>query len=215
MTKTYIFNSLPRSGKDTAAKILKSLYQDKGLKVQHLSFKEKLIELSARFVGETVGEFMIGYDSKTEDMLLYDLDSDKTYPEWWKDFPLYHVNGKEMSKRELLIHVSENIIKPTFSQDFFGQQLASMIQDDTDVVVISDGGFVQELLPVLNVSDVTIVRINKKELTKVTDSRKLLTPDDFYDYSDNIGYVELGNDGTISDLANEIMDKLVKRVSYD
>lgn len=210
MTKTYIFNSLPRSGKDTAAKILKSLYQDKGLKVQHLSFKEKLIDLSARFVGETVGEFMIGYDSKTEDMLLYDLDPDKTYPEWWKDFPLYHVNGKEMSKRGLLIHVSENVIKPTFSQDFFGQQLASMIQNDTDVAVISDGGFVQELLPVLSVSDVTIVRINRDEVAKVKDSRKLLTPDHFYDYSGNVGYIEIDNNDTIHHLAKQIMNKIVK-----
>lgn len=210
MTKAYIFNSLPRSGKDTAAKILKSLYEDKGLKVQHLSFKEKLIELSARFVGETVGEFMIGYDSKTEDMLLYDLAPDKTYPEWWKDFPLYHINGKEMSKRELLIHTSENVIKPTLGQDFFGQQLANMIDEGTDIVTISDGGFVQELLPVLNISDVTIVRINKSGLTKVTDSRKLLTPDDFYDYSDDVGYVEIDNNGTIHHLANEIMNKIVK-----
>lgn len=211
MTKTYVFNSLPRSGKDTAAKILKSLYEDKGFKVQHLSFKEKLIELSARFVGETVEEFMIGYDSKTEDMLLYDLDPTKTYPEWWKDFPLYHINGKEMSKRELLIHVSENVIKPTFGHDFFGQQLANMIQEDTDFVVVSDGGFVNELLPVLDVSDVTIVRINREGLTKVNDSRKLLTPEDFYEYTDDsIGHVEVDNNGSISDLANEVMNKIVK-----
>lgn len=202
-------NSLPRSGKDTVANMIRDKVELRGKKVQLLSFKEKLIELSARFVHESVDEFMIGYDSKTEDMLLYDLYPDKTYPEWWKDFPMYHINGKEMSKREVLIHVSEKVIKPTLGQDFFGKNLADRIEQDSDVIAISDGGFVDELLPVIDKGDVVLVRIVKDDLTEVEDSRKLLTPMDFYDRTgDIVRLSHLDNNSSLKDLNDEV-DKML------
>lgn len=53
------------------------------------------------------------------------------------------------SPREFLIHVSEDIVKPNFGVEFFGNKSAKSISPDEfdDGVVFADSGFESEVLP--------------------------------------------------------------------
>ena len=55
------------------------------------------------------------------------------------------------SPRGFLIHVSEDIIKPAFGQDFFGVKAAESIseEDFEKGVVFTDGGFIEEVYPLI------------------------------------------------------------------
>lgn len=53
-----------------------------------------------------------------------------------------------MSCREAMIYVSEKVIKPRMGLDYFGKLVANEIDLEKDYA-ISDGGFIDELLPVV------------------------------------------------------------------
>ncbi|MGL5579354.1 MAG: hypothetical protein ACRDCE_00045, partial [Cetobacterium sp.] len=66
----------------------------------------------------------------------------------WKDTPNEELNGK--TPRELMIHISENFIKPFFGETYYGKSLADTIEGfESDFVqcawVIPDGGFYEEI----------------------------------------------------------------------
>lgn len=122
--KIFILNSPPRCGKDTIASECSRLgcYQ--------ASFKEPLYRIVSSTLNMSLDRFMD----------FYNMDD-------WKDKKFKHLGGK--SVRDLMIHTSENYVKPFFGKDYFGKELANYIievAEDDEIVVIPDGGFKEEVL---------------------------------------------------------------------
>jgi len=144
-----IFNGPPGSGKDEAAEYFKQ----HGLK--HFSFKQELFKETIAFFKVNEEWFMKGYEDRSV-----------------KEKPEKLLNG--MSRRDAMIHVSEDIIKPRYGQSFFGDILASGVDADTNCV-ISDGGFIEELNPVINkvgTENVILVQLTRDGCDYSTDSRR-------------------------------------------
>lgn len=146
-----IFNGPPGSGKDSAAAYFKS----RGFK--HLSFKHALFRETVAFFG--VGEewFMKGYDDRSI-----------------KERPEKLLEG--MSRREAMIYVSEEITKPAFGNGIFGTIVAEEIEDGQDYA-ISDGGFEDELVPLINrvgAENIVLVQLTRDGCDYSSDSRRYL-----------------------------------------
>jgi hypothetical protein len=144
-----IFNGPPGSGKDEAATYFKRF----GFK--HLSFKYVLFQETISFFGVDEEWFMNGYDDRSI-----------------KERPEELLEG--MSRREAMIYVSEDITKPAFGNDIFGVHVASEVEDGKDYV-ISDGGFEEELVPLINrvgADNIVLVQLTREGCDYSTDSRR-------------------------------------------
>ena len=191
MTQIIIFNGPPGSGKDFACSYLKEHYPN----VIHVSFKEKLIDLTCRFYGVSRG----GWDERYNILTTQDLGRSFFR---LKDVPWEKLGY--LSQREALIHVSENVIKPVFGKAVFGELLCVTIegmkqQVRDSVFVCSDGGFPEEVGPLgylfwqhdTNTPGVTVARITRDGCSFVGDSRNYL-PDNHNWYN----VTDIHNDGT-------------------
>jgi hypothetical protein len=118
-----LFNGPPGAGKDISADYFKRY----GFK--HLSFKYQLFKETIKYFDVNEEWFMNGYNNRSE-----------------KEIPSTLLG--HMSRREAMIYVSEEVIKPKKGLDYFGNLVADEIDLEKDYV-ISDGGFVHELLPVV------------------------------------------------------------------
>jgi hypothetical protein len=148
-----IFNGPPSSGKDEACLYFKKLGYI------HLSFKEELFKETFKFFSVSKDWFMKGYNDR----------SVKETP-----VPQLKVNGTTLSRRDAMIYVSEQHIKPKFGKEYFGAKLASQIQLDNRYCV-SDGGFEEELTPVINkigADKVILVQLTRDGCDFSSDSRK-------------------------------------------
>ena len=146
-----LFNGPPGTGKDAAADFFKEL----GFK--HLSFKYQLYKETIRYFGVEEKWFMERYKNRDE-----------------KEVPSAYLN--HMSCREAMIHVSEDIIKPQKGLDFFGNLVANEIDLSKDYC-ISDGGFIDELIPVINKvgsENFVLVQLTREGHDYSTDSRRYL-----------------------------------------
>jgi hypothetical protein len=146
-----LFNGPPGSGKDAAA----DFFKEKGFK--HLSFKYQLFQETISFFGVDEKWFMDGYKDRSV-----------------KEQPEELLDG--MSRREAMIYVSEDITKPEFGNDIFGQQVANEIDINKDYC-ISDGGFIDELLPVINKvgsENFILVQLTREGCDYSTDSRRYM-----------------------------------------
>ena len=144
-----VFNGPPGTGKDEACSHFQSVYQFK-----HLSFKYELFKATIAHFGVTKEWFMDGYNDRSI--------KERFEPELG------------MTRREAMIHVSEDIIKPKYGDDFFGAQAASQIDPDRDYC-FSDGGFVSELTPIINkvgVERICIVQLTRDGCDFSSDSRR-------------------------------------------
>jgi len=145
-----IFNGPPASGKDEAADVFKENYGFKAL-----SFKWQLFKETMNHYGVNEEWFMEGYDNREiKEREEFALDN--------------------MSRRQAMIHVSENVIKPTYGKDFFGQRVAEEIQEGVNYT-IADGGFIEELEPVIEkvgAENVVIVQLTREGHDYSTDSRR-------------------------------------------
>lgn len=81
-----------------------------------------------------------------------------------------------LSPREALIHTSENIIKPTQGDDYFGLAAAEACRVAGDpLVVFTDGGFQAEIAPLLKTfHSVVVFRLQREGCSFEGDSRKYL-----------------------------------------
>jgi hypothetical protein len=144
-----IFNGPPGSGKDEAA----GWFKRRGF--AHLSFKHYLFrETIAEFGVDTIW-FMDGYNNR-------DI----------KETPETELRG--MSRREAMIHTSEDVIKPKYGKSYFGQKVASQVDIDEEYV-ISDGGFIEELEPLIEkigVENIILVQLVREGCSYSTDSRR-------------------------------------------
>ena len=144
-----IFNGPPGSGKDEAATYFKRC----GFK--HLSFKHVLFKETISFFGVDKDWFMAGYNDRSV-----------------KERPEELLEG--MSRREAMIYVSEDITKPTFGNDVFGVFVANEVEDGEDYA-ISDGGFEEELVPLINrvgADNIVLVQLTREGCDYSSDSRR-------------------------------------------
>lgn len=144
-----VFNGPPGTGKDEACSRFQSLHG-----YNHLSFKYELFKATISHFGVTKEWFMAGYnDRSTKERYETELG---------------------MSRREAMIHVSENVIKPQFGDDYFGKQAASQIDPEKNYC-FSDGGFVSELTPIINkvgAERLCIVQLTREGCDFSSDSRR-------------------------------------------
>lgn len=144
-----LFNGPPLSGKDFAA----DYFKEKGFK--HLSFKYQLYKETIKFFDVSEQWFMERYKNRDE-----------------KEVPSIHLG--HMSCREAMIYVSEKVIKPRKGLDYFGQQVANEIEECKNYC-ISDGGFIDELVPVINrigSDNFVLVQLTREGCDYSTDSRR-------------------------------------------
>lgn len=145
-----IFNGPPGSGKDEAASLYKEMYGFKALSFKHQLFKETI-----EFFGVDKEWFMKGYNDRDQKEVVE------------------HALG-DHSRREAMIHVSENVIKPKKGLDHFGKLVAEEIEDGINYAV-ADGGFVEELRPLVErvgAENVVIVQITRDGHDYSSDSRR-------------------------------------------
>lgn len=145
-----IFNGPPASGKDEAADLFKEVFGFKAL-----SFKYQLFKETMNHYGVNKEWFMEGYnDRDIKEREEFALDN--------------------LSRRQAMIHVSENVIKPVHGKDYFGQRVAEEIQEGVNYA-IADGGFIEELEPVIEkvgTENVVIVQLTREGHDYSTDSRR-------------------------------------------
>jgi hypothetical protein len=145
-----IFNGPPASGKDEAADLFKEHFGFKALSFKHQLFKETI-----EHFGVDKSWFMEGYNNR-------DIKEKKEYA------------LGDRSRREAMIHVSEDVIKPKNGKSFFGWKVSQEIQEDLHYA-IADGGFVEELEPVIEKvgsENVVIVQLTREGHDYSTDSRR-------------------------------------------
>ena len=145
-----IFNGPPASGKDEAASLYKEKYG-----FGNLSFKYQLFKETIKHFDVDERWFMEGYNDREQ--------KEK------KEFAL-----QGMSRREAMIHVSEDIIKPKKGLDYFGKSVAEEIEDGNNYA-LADGGFVEELEPIIEkvgAENIVIVQLTREGCDYSTDSRK-------------------------------------------
>jgi len=185
-----IFNGPPGSGKDEAA----AWFKRRGF--AHLNFKHFLFkETIKEFDVDTIW-FMDGFNNRTI-----------------KERPEDELRG--MSRREAMIHVSEDIIKPKYGKSYFGDQVAEQV-DIGEEYVISDGGFVEELQPIIEKigeENILLVQLVREGCSYQNDSRRYfngyleeehvcgfkseLLKEHFLDYEFAIPTYRIYNNGTL------------------
>ena len=152
-----VFNGPPGSGKDQACDVL-----SKTSSFAHLSFKEQLFKETFKYFGVSKGWFMKGYNDR----------SVKEMP-----VPQLKVNGKKLSRRQAMIHVSENYLKPKYGKSIFGDKLVSEMCGKDQTICVSDGGFSEELQPIINrfgIDDLIVVQLTREGCNFSGDSRRYL-----------------------------------------
>ena len=120
MMKIICVNGAPGTGKDTVAELLKENYP----KVRIAKFAHPLDKIAKQLLNMTD-----------------------------EDFKYYRNEGKELSltgwgcnvtMRQLLITISEKLIKPSFGSTWFAEQCASYVavtHQEGELTVITDSGF--------------------------------------------------------------------------
>lgn len=150
MAKVIILNGPAGCGKDTLALKLVEMGVAKGT----TSFKNPMFNIACAALGSDVyREFIEGYNDRAR-----------------KEKPEDFLNG--LSRRQFMIAISEQFIKPVLGGDYFGKYLAYNLPDSNDVFVVSDGGFVSEVTPIVAAGhDVQIFRLHRDGYTFEGDSR--------------------------------------------
>ena len=144
----FVFNGPPGSGKDICCDYLKT----KGF--IHIEFKEQLFADTIEYFGVTPEWFFDGYTRDNKD-----------------------VKGELLenrSRREALIFISEQVMKPKYGQGYYGFKASEKMTQDKDYC-ISDGGFVSELKEIINkfgADEIRIIRLYRNGYDYSHDSRK-------------------------------------------
>lgn len=117
-----ILNGPPGVGKDTLAK-----FGGLRFNASHLSFKAPMFEIAHAMLGDR------GFNA------MMDAYNDRSR----KELPMRVLGG--ISPREFMIHISEAVVKPLLGKDRFGVLLCERIEKAKGRVIISDGGFPDEI----------------------------------------------------------------------
>lgn len=180
MIRTIVFNGPPNSGKDVL-----------GLKVARAfgfniaSFKDSLYDIIADY-------FQIEKDT------ILSLCNDRET----KEKPSGLLNG--LSPRGALIYVSEELIKPTKGEQYFGAKVAERLSGTT---VLTDGGFDSELAPIVEASDYTlIVRLHREGCSFEGDSRSYISDEIVSVPGYNVDIIDFNNSGNLKESYNKIIN---------
>jgi hypothetical protein len=206
MLKVVVFNSPPRLGKGEAAKRMIEVTNtdDTFFTAHHREFKDSLFKLVSAMYGISVEQFLEGYDSPCEGSptgWLKDLDTASI--RFVGEAPCDDTD-ESYSQRGSLIHMSENIIKPVFGKDAFGKAMVASLPE-SGVVFISDGGFFDELVPVINhvgEDNVFVVRIHRDGVGFEGDSRGYLTDEELN--SRYVQFSDVNNNDTLEEFLVDI-----------
>jgi hypothetical protein len=129
-----------------------------------------------------------------------------------KEKPLPAANG--MTRREIMIWLSEKCMKPQFGDDIFGAMLATTIRKDAqgpsmyradNASVIVDCGFQGEtnrLTEEFGVENMFLIRMTRENCDFSNDSRNYIEP------LPGMAYLEVENNGSVADLADYINWKI-------
>jgi hypothetical protein len=158
-----IFNGPPGSGKDAACEFFKKLG------FEHLYFKEELFKETFKFFNVSKEWFMEGYNDRSI-----------------KEKPVreLNINGNNLSRRDAMIYVSEEHIKPKYGNGYFGVKVSNLMRLDTNYC-FSDGGFASELIPIINKigsDNIRIVQLTRDGCDFSSDSRRYLHGDLIEEY---------------------------------
>lgn len=151
-----ILNGPPNSGKDTLADLMGNYGYRKHM------MKDVLYSLTAAFFNIYRAELFL----QATDRSLKDIP--------WEKLTL---DGKVLTPREALIHVSETEVKPKHGPEYFGKVAAEdCVTQNHHKVVFSDGGFAAEVSEMDNVFNrVFIFQLYRYGCTFDGDSRSYLT----------------------------------------
>lgn len=181
MAKLIILNGPPGCGKDTiASELLRQNYVD-----AVVSLKEPMFEiLKSMMTAKEFNEFQVRYDNR------------ETKEARWP------VIG--MSPRQMMIHISENVVKPVFGKEQFGKIMSDKLPDGDLPIVCSDGGFPDEIRAMARSGrhQIHIVRLYRNGYTFDGDSRNYISLDCEFD---NVTEVDVAlSDGGIDAGVNDV-----------
>ncbi len=212
MLKVIVLNAkYPRSGKDTAADHMVELInsdEETFLPAFKMNFKDKLITATAKMLCIDEWVFLKDYDTKTEDVKASKYMFG-TLPEWWKDMPLYEINGRLFSKRQALIYCSEELFKVMLGDQVFGDMFVEGLPEE-GLVFVGDSGFVSELLPVIEKvgkEQVLVCRVHRDVQSDVYDSRSMLT-EEMFEENTCPAFTDVYNNGTEEEFTAKV-EKLI------
>lgn len=160
MAKLIILNAPAGAGKDSIAnELLRQNYVD-----AVVSMKEPAFEiLKSMMTAKEFHEFQVRYDNRET-----------------KESP-WPVIG--MSPRQMMIHISESVVKPVFGKEQFGKILSEKLPDGDLPIVCSDGGFPDEIMALARSGrhQIVIVRLHRAGYTFDGDSRNYISLDGEFD----------------------------------
>jgi hypothetical protein len=150
-----IFNGPPGSGKDAIC-----YYLEEKFNFENVSFKKTLFDEVLLYYNVDRQWFIDGYldrdakENKKESLL----------------------NG--LTRREAMIHVSEDICKPKYGKDYFSIGVSKEINSDLNKdYCFSDGGFLEEFGAVININGkerVKIIQLFRNNCDFSRDSRRYI-----------------------------------------
>ncbi len=171
--KIILFNSPPGAGKDFSALVVLR------------NFKNAVMDKFARILKERT-HALYGFP-----------DRDMYYYEDCKEIPNDDFLG--LTPRQAYINVSEVYFKPVHGKRVFGELLAKELdKSDSDIIAISDSGFVEEaevLIEKYGANNVKLIRIHRDECDFSNDSRSYITLP-----VDTIDIVNTGDEFYVSNL---------------
>lgn len=155
MSKVIILNAPPGAGKDTIGRLLAQNYDG----VHLHSFKQPMFDIAAIILGGAKYEsFLRLYNNrKTKEIKSPILGN--------------------LSPREFMIWISEDVIKPRFGKAYFGERMVESIlsRPDHETAVITDGGFPEETLALVGAGfEVLVCRLHRRGYGFGGDSRNYL-----------------------------------------
>lgn len=150
-----ILNGPPGVGKDTLAAYLTG----HGYAAVRASFKQPIFDIAFSMLGDyRYDKFFALYDDREQ-----------------KEKPQEILQG--MSPRQFMIWISEEVMKPVFGEQYFGDRMVEQIHEiyRNLAIVISDGGFPEEIKPLVREGhEVHICRLHREGFTFDGDSRNYI-----------------------------------------
>ena len=175
MMKIICINGAPGSGKDTCGELLSEIYDN----VRIVKFAHPLDDIAKRLLNMRDGDFDYYRNQGKEESLL----------KW----------GCKLTMRQLLIKISESLIKPSFGREWFAEQCAMYVvrtYQEGETIVVTDSGFQYEFNWFKNrlkdFAQIRLIHLTRKGCTFDGDSRQVV--------SDGENTVYINNDGTKEEL---------------
>lgn len=155
--KVIIFNGKPKCGKDSLEEELSKYLALHG-SVIHLKNTTLLIKQACAVANISIEEWMERYEQ-------------------YKDVAWDKLNG--YTQRQWICYIAEEVVKPHLGKAFYGKQMSEKMNDcKEDFIVITDGGFKEELLAECDhpcIDTILLFRVNRPGGPDIKDTREDLS----------------------------------------